>query len=158
VPMVGGDGWESPKLIEIGGKSLEGSFYSNHYHVDDPSPAVRDFVVAYEKKYGTQPDAMAALGYDSMKFLAAAMERASSLDGPVLRDEIAKTADFHGVTGTITLGPDRNPLNKKLVVLEIKDGKLVLRATVDPAADAAAAAAPAETATAAATESAAATK
>ncbi|MCM2316043.1 MAG: ABC transporter substrate-binding protein [Thermoanaerobaculia bacterium] len=155
VPLVGGDGWESPKLIEIGGKSLEGSFYSNHYHVDDPSPAVRDFVVAYQKKYGTTPDAMAALGYDSMKFLAAAMERAPSLDGPALRDEIAKSAGFQGVTGTITLGPDRNPLNKKLVVLEIKDGKLVLRATVDPAADAAAVTAPVETATAVATETAA---
>jgi branched-chain amino acid transport system substrate-binding protein len=141
IPLVGGDGWESPKLIEIGGKALEGCFYSNHYHVDDPSPMVHEFVAAYEKKYGAKPDAMAALGYDSMKFLAAAMERAKSLDGPTLRDEIAKTAGFQGVTGTITLGPDRNPINKKLVVLEIKDGKLVLRATVDPAADAAKAAA-----------------
>ncbi|MBI2212044.1 MAG: ABC transporter substrate-binding protein [Acidobacteria bacterium] len=137
VPLVGGDGWESPKLIEIGGKALEGCFYSNHYHVDDPSPAVHQFVASYEKKYGAKPDAMAALGYDSMKFLAAAMERAANLEGPTLRDEIAKTADFQGVTGTITLGPDRNPLNKKLVVLEIKDGNLVLRATVDPAAGAA---------------------
>jgi branched-chain amino acid transport system substrate-binding protein len=141
IPLVGGDGWESPKLIEIGGKALEGCFYSNHYHVDDPSPMVHEFVAAYEKKYGAKPDAMAALGYDSMKFLAAAMERAKSLDGPTLRDEIAKTAGFQGVTGTITLGPDRNPINKKLVVLEIRDGKLVLRATVDPAADAAKAAA-----------------
>ncbi|MFA6955167.1 MAG: ABC transporter substrate-binding protein [Thermoanaerobaculia bacterium] len=150
VPLVGGDGWESPKLIEIGGKSLEGCFYSNHYHVDDPSPMVHEFVAAYEKRYGAKPDAMAALGYDSMKFLAAAMERAKSLDGPTLREEIAKTAGFQGVTGTITLGPDRNPINKKLVVLEIKDGKLVLRATVDPAAEAAkAAAAPAATQSAA---------
>lgn len=150
VPLVGGDGWESPKLIEIGGKSLEGCFYSNHYHVDDPSPAVHDFVVAYEKRYGAKPDAMAALGYDSMKFLAAAMERATSLDGPTLREEIAKTNGFQGITGTITLGRDRNPINKKLVVLEIKDGKLVLRATVDPAADAAKAAAAAPAATASA--------
>jgi len=150
IPMVGGDGWESPKLIEIGGKALEGCFYSNHYHVDDPSPMVHEFVAAYEKKYGAKPDAMAALGYDSMKFLAAAMERATSLDGPTLRGEIAKTTGFQGVTGTITLGPDRNPINKKLVVLEIKDGKLVLRATVDPAADAAkAAVAPATTESAA---------
>lgn len=149
VPLVGGDGWESPKLIEIGGKALEGCFYSNHYHVDDPAAA--SFVAAFEKKYGSKPDAMAALGYDSMKFLAAAMERAASLDGPTLREEIAKSAGFQGVTGTITLGPDRNPLMKKLVVLEIKDGKLVLRATVDPAADAAKAApaaAPASTETA----------
>jgi branched-chain amino acid transport system substrate-binding protein len=155
IPLVGGDGWESPKLIEIGGKSLEGCFYSNHYHVDDPSPAVHAFVAAYEKKFGAKPDAMAALGYDSMKFLAAAMERASALDGPTLREEIAKTTGFQGVTGTISLGADRNPINKKLVVLEIKDGNLVLRATVDPAASAA----PAPDTTAAAVpEAAAATK
>jgi branched-chain amino acid transport system substrate-binding protein len=116
---------------------------------------VHAFVAAYEKKFGAKPDAMAALGYDSMKFLAAAMERASALDGPTLREEIAKTTGFQGVTGTISLGADRNPINKKLVVLEIKDGNLVLRATVDPAASAA----PAPDTTAAAVpEAAAATK
>lgn len=134
MPLAGGDGWESPKLIEIGGKALEGCFYSNHYHVEDPSPAVRDFVQKYTERYGTAPDSLAALGYDSTKVLADAIKRAGTTDGPKLREAIAATKNFSGVTGNITLGPDRNPIGKKLVVLEIKNGQLVLKAVVDPAA------------------------
>ena len=133
-PLAGGDGWESPKLIEIGGKALEGSFYSNHYHVDDPSPAVREFVQKYEQRFGAKPDSLAALGYDSMKVLADSIKRAGTTDGPALRDAIAATKGFPGVTGVINLGPDRNPIGKKLVVLEIKDGQLTLKDVVDPMA------------------------
>jgi branched-chain amino acid transport system substrate-binding protein len=136
-PLAGGDGWESPKLIEIGGKALEGSFYSNHYHVDDPTPAVREFVQKYEQRYGAKPDSLGALGYDSMKVLADAIKRAGTTDGPALRDAIAATKGFAGVTGVINLGPDRNPIGKKLVVLEIKNGQLMLKDVVDPMAGAA---------------------
>ena len=140
MPLAGGDGWESPKLIEIGGKALEGCLYSNHYHVDDPSPAVREFVQKYEERYGAKPDSLAALGYDSAKVLADAIKRAGTTDGPKLRDAIAATKGFVGVTGTINLGADRNPIGKKLVVLEIKNGELVLKDSVDPMAGAAGAA------------------
>jgi branched-chain amino acid transport system substrate-binding protein len=145
MPLAGGDGWESPKLIEIGGKALEGCFYSNHYHVDDPSPAVREFVQKYQERFGAQPDSLAALGYDSARVLADAIKRAGTTDGPKLRDAIAATKNFSGVTGMINLGPDRNPIGKKLVVLEIKDGKLALKDTVDPAAPATASTTPAAT-------------
>lgn len=148
-PLAGGDGWESPKLIEIGGKALEGSFYSNHYHVDDPSPAVKDFVAKYEARYGRKPDSLAALGYDSAKVLADAIRRAGTTDGPKLRDAIAATKNFSGVSGNITLGPDRNPIGKKLVVLEVKDGNTVLKAVVDPSQQAGAATGTAATDTAA---------
>jgi branched-chain amino acid transport system substrate-binding protein len=140
MPLAGGDGWESPKLIEIGGKALEGSFYSNHYHVDDPSPAVREFVQKYEERFGAKPDSLAALGYDSAKVLADAIKRAGTTDGEKLRDAIAATKNYPGVTGMITLGPDRDPIGKKLVVLQVKDGQLILKDTVDPMASAAPAA------------------
>jgi branched-chain amino acid transport system substrate-binding protein len=136
MPLAGGDGWESPKLIEIGGKALEGCIYSNHYHVDDPAPAVRSFVQKYQERYGAKPDSLAALAYDSALVLADAIKRAGTTDGPKLRDAIAATKDFAGVTGNITLGPDRNPIGKKLVVLEIRNGVTVLKAAVDPAAPA----------------------
>ena len=147
MPLAGGDGWESPKLIEIGGKALEGSFYSNHYHVDDPSPAVREFVQKYEARFGAKPDSLAALGYDSARVLVDAIKRAGTTEGPKLRDAIAATKDFSGVTGNITLGPDRNPIGKKLVVLQITNGQLALKDVVDPTA----ASAPAATGTAATT-------
>ncbi len=135
-PLVGGDGWESPKLIEIGGKALEGCYYSNHYFYADSAPAVRNFVEKYKQRYGVTPDALAALGYDAMRVLADAMKRAPKLDGASLRDAIAATKGFAAVTGTITLGPDRNPVGKKLVIEEIKNGQLTLKATVEPQANA----------------------
>jgi branched-chain amino acid transport system substrate-binding protein len=144
-PLAGGDGWESPKLIEIGGKALEGCFYSNHYHIDDPSPAVREFVQKYEERFGAKPDSLAALGYDSTRVLAQAIKTAGTTDGPKLRDAIAATKGFAGVTGMINLGPDRNPIGKKLAILEIKNGQLTLKATVDPMAGAAPAATATET-------------
>jgi branched-chain amino acid transport system substrate-binding protein len=133
VPLLGGDGWESPKLIEIGGKALEGCFYTNHYFYADPSPVVSGFVQKYKERYGQIPDALAALGYDDMKTLADAMKRATKLDGPSLRDAIAQTKGLVGVTGTITIGPERNAMGKKLVIEEIKNGQLTLAATIDPA-------------------------
>jgi branched-chain amino acid transport system substrate-binding protein len=158
MPLAGGDGWESPRLIEIGGAALEGSFYSNHYHVDDPSPAVREFVQKYEQRFGAKPDSLAALGYDSARVLADAIKRAGTTAGPQLRDAIAATKNFPGVTGVITLGPDRNPIGKKLVVLEIKGGQLILKDVVDPMAGSAAPAAATDTAAPATTTTAAAAR
>lgn len=146
MPMAGGDGWESPRLLETAGTALEGSFYTNHFHVDDPAAEVQEFVEKYRRRYGAQPDAVAALAYDAARLLADAIARAGSTDGVALRDAIASTADFAGVTGRITFGPERNPIGKKLVVLEIRDSKTALKAVLDPEA-----AVPAETADTAAT-------
>ena len=132
-PLLGGDGWESPKLVEIGGKALEGCFYSNHYFAGDPAPAVRDFVQKYKDRFGQTPDSLAALGYDSTKVLADSMRRAGKIEGTAIRDAIAQTQNFTGVTGMITLGPDRNPIGKKLVIVEIKGGELALKTTIEAA-------------------------
>src|SRR5437763_447027 len=143
-PLVGGDGWESPKLIEIGGKSLEGSYYSNHYFYGDPTPLVRDFVQKYKDRYGATPDALAALGYDDARVLGDALKRSAGKGGKDLRDAIAATKGFAAVTGTINIGPERNAIGKKLVIEEIKNGQLTLKATVEPSGSEAA---PAATAT-----------
>jgi branched-chain amino acid transport system substrate-binding protein len=132
VPMLGGDGWESPKLIEIGGKALEGCFYTNHYFADDPAPIVHDFVEKYKARWGAKPDALAALGYDAAKVLAESLKRSGGKGGANLRDAIGQTKNFPGVTGTITIGPDRNAVGKKLVIEEIKNGQLTLKATIEP--------------------------
>jgi len=131
VPLLGGDGWDSPKLTEIGGKDLDGSFLSNHYSVDDPSPAIQKFVSDYKARYNAVPDALAGLGYDSAMVLFDAIKRAGTTEGPKLRDAIAQTKDFQGVTGKITLDAERNA-NKPAVVLEIKDGKFLYRETISP--------------------------
>jgi branched-chain amino acid transport system substrate-binding protein len=131
VPLLGGDGWDSPKLTEIGGKDLDGSFFTNHYSVDDPSPEAQKFLSAYKAKFNTVPDALGGLGYDSAMVLFEAIKRAGTTDGKKVRDEIASTKDHNGVTGKITLDADRNA-TKPAVVLEIKDGKFLFRETINP--------------------------
>ena len=130
-PLMGGDGWDSPKLFEIGGKAIEGSYISNHYSTEDPSPTIQKFVQDYKTKYGATPDALAALGYDAAKILADAIKRAGGTEGPKLRDAIAATVDFPGVTGKITIDKTRNAV-KPAVVLKVTDGKFKYVETIAP--------------------------
>ncbi len=133
-PLLGGDGWDSPKLWEIGGEALNGCYFSNHYSTDDPSPIVQKFVQDYKKRYKNQlPDALAALAYDAAKILADAMTRAGSTDGAKVRDAIAATKDYQGVTGKITIGPDRNAV-KPAMILKVENGKYLLVETIAPEA------------------------
>ncbi|MBM4108283.1 MAG: ABC transporter substrate-binding protein [Phycisphaerae bacterium] len=131
VPLLGGDGWDSSKLAEIGGTAVEGSFYSNHYTVDDPSPVIQDFIRKYRAKFGQVPDGLAALGYDAARLLFEAMARARSLHGGHLRDAIAATREFHGVTGTISINDKRDAV-KPAVIVEMKGGQPRYVATVNP--------------------------
>ncbi len=129
--LMGGDGWDSPKLFEIGGDSLNGAYFSNHYSVDDPSAAIQKFVGEYKARYGAIPDALAALAYDAAHILVDSMKKANSTDGPKLRDAIAQTKDYSGVTGNITIDKDRNSV-KPAVVLQVKNGKLAYVETITP--------------------------
>lgn len=130
-PLAGGDGWDSPKLFEIGGDAVDGCYFSNHYTQEDPSDAVQEFIQKYQAAYGSIPDAMAALGYDSVYVLADAIRRAGTTEPEALRDAIAATSGLKGVTGTITLDENRNA-TKPAVVLKIQDGKAGYVATVNP--------------------------
>ena len=121
VPMVGGDGWDSPTVIQIGGKSVDGSYFSDHYFVGEPRPAVQKFVAEIRKRTGHDPEANAALGYDALRILADAIQRAGTLDRARIRDEIASTKSYAGVSGTITMGPDRDPI-KPVAMIKIDGG------------------------------------
>ncbi|MGD9764961.1 MAG: ABC transporter substrate-binding protein [Candidatus Binatia bacterium] len=123
VPLLGGDGWDSPKTVEIGGKAVEGTYITNHYSPEDQRPEVQQFIAQYQQKYGGKtPDAMAVLGYDAMRLMADAIRRAGSTAGPQIRDALAATKDFPGVSGTITIDANRNA-RKAIVVLQLRDGK-----------------------------------
>ena len=129
VPFLGSDGWDSPKLWEIGGTALNGCFFSNHYATDDPNPVVQKFVNDYKAKYGQLPDALAALAYDAARIMAASIEKAGSTDGAKIRDQIAATKDFDGVTGIITINPERNAV-KSAVIVKVENGKYLLTETI----------------------------
>ena len=123
-PLLGGDGWESPKLLEIGGPALEGAYYVNHYSPEAPIPVVQDFVAKYRAKYSEEPDSIAALAYDSANLLAHAMAEAPSLKGSDIRDSIAAVKEFPGVCGKITFDANRTPV-KAATILKVTGGKIV---------------------------------
>jgi branched-chain amino acid transport system substrate-binding protein len=131
VPLLGGDGWDSAKLHELGGSAIIGSYFSNHYSSDDPAPHVREFMAAYKQKYGSVADALAALGYDAAQVALDAMKRAPDLSGPALRDAIAETKGFKGVAGDITLNEKRDAV-KPAVVLKVGANKSEYVTTVHP--------------------------
>lgn len=121
VKLLGGDGWDSSKLAEIGGPAIEGAYYSNHYAPEEQRPEVQTFVKTYQDRFGQVPDGLAALGYDATKVLFDAMKRSPSLGGKDLAKAIAETKDFPGVTGRITIDENRNA-QKPAVVVEMKGG------------------------------------
>ena len=131
VPLLGGDGWESGKLIELGGPALEGSYYSNHYSVDNPDPRVRAFIARYQQVHGAVPDSVAALAYDAARLAIDAMTRAPNLSGPAVRDALAATHDFPGVAGTINLDAHRDAV-KQAVILKVENGQTRFVTTIEP--------------------------
>ena len=131
-PFVGGDGWDSPKLAEIGGAdALNNTYFTNHYSVEDNSPKSKAFLDAFKKEYGEVPDAMAVLGYDAAYTLVDAIKRANSTESDKIREALANTKDFQGVTGALTLNATHDAV-KSAVIIEMKNGKQVYRETVKP--------------------------
>jgi len=131
IPLLGGDGWDSPKLGEIAGKALDNSYFSNHYSSENQAPNIQNFISKYKSKFGAIPDGMAAMGYDAAKVLADAAKRAKSASAADLRDALAATRDYHGVTGTITIDQQRNAV-KSAVVLKVENGAFKYQTTVNP--------------------------
>jgi branched-chain amino acid transport system substrate-binding protein len=131
IPLMGGDGWDAPDLFTIGGPALEGSYFSNHFAPDAATPKAQKFVADFKKKYGIEPTGLGALGYDAAAVLFAAMERAKSVDGQAIRDSLAQTKDFEGVTGKITMDKNRDA-HKSAVVIKIEGGKGKYESTVEP--------------------------
>jgi len=132
VPLLGGDGWDSADLVNIAGaKALNNTFFTNHYSPQDNDPKVVKFVQAYKAAYKTTPDAFAALGYDSAYLVADAIKRAGSTDGVKIKDALAATTNFTGVTGTFSMDQYHNPV-KSAVLIEMVDGKQVVRTKIKP--------------------------
>ena len=131
-PLLGTDGWDSPKLVEIAGAaSLNNGFFSNHYSPEDKDPKVVKFVEAYKKEYNQTPDALAALGYDAAYLLADAIKRAGAADPIKIKDALAATKNLQLVSGVITLDEKHDPV-KSAVIIEMKDGKQVFKEKVNP--------------------------
>ena len=131
-PILGADGFDSPVLLELAGEeALNDVYFSNHYSSLDQDPMVQDFIAAFKEKYGSDPNAFHALGYDLGKFIADAVERAGSTDPAAIKDALAGTTNFVGVTGTFSMGEDHNPI-KSIVVIGLENGVQATSVKVDP--------------------------
>jgi branched-chain amino acid transport system substrate-binding protein len=132
VPLLGADGWDAPELWELGGDALNDSYISNHYSADDPAENIQTFTRDYRQRYrNLTPDAHAALAYDALRFLADAMRRAGTTEGPKLRNALAETKDFNGITGMISMDRDRNAV-KSAVILKLLDTRYIYQETIQP--------------------------
>ncbi len=131
VPLLGGDGWDSSKLFEIGQEAINGSYFSNHYTNESQEPMVLEFIKKFKEKFNEIPDGLAAMGYDAAKVLIAAIQNAKEITPQMIRDEIAKTRDFQMVTGKITLDEHRNAV-KSAVVVKVDGVNFRYVTTVNP--------------------------
>ena len=132
ITIIGGDGWEAPQLTELGGKAVENTYYSTGFSADNAAPEVRQFVQRFRARWNNEtPEALSALGYDAMMLYTDAIKRAGTTDSPALRDAIAATRDFPGVTGRTTIDDQRNS-SKPAVILRVKNGRTEFVSAVAP--------------------------
>lgn len=133
VPLMGADGWDSPTLVELaGGDALNKTYITNHYSSEDPDEKIQKFVEAFKSENGdVAPNAFNALGYDTVYYLADAIERADELSGEAIKNALAETKDLSLVTGTFSVDENHNPV-KSATVLEFVDGAQVFNSKIDP--------------------------
>lgn len=126
VPIVGGDGMADSKLVQIAGpKNATKIFYTTPFstRVASQDPVASKFMKAFKARYHTEAPAFAALAYDSVYMVKAAIENEKSDDSTKIAEGLAKLKNFKGVTGKITIDKQHNP-EKPIVTEEITNGKI----------------------------------
>ena len=128
--LMGGDGWDSPELVKIGGDAVEGAFFVNHYSPNDTDEAVQEFVNSYKDKYGQTPDAFAALSYSTLQLFEEAITKAGSIDGEAVKEAL-KNIEANTISGNIKFDENRNP-QKSVSIIKIENGEAKLETKVNP--------------------------
>jgi branched-chain amino acid transport system substrate-binding protein len=130
-PFLGGDGWSSAELLRQCGQDCEGYYFSAHFAADQAGPEAKKFIAAYTAMFGAAPDDVAALTYDTVQLLFAALQGAAKVDRQAVRDALARVS-IQGVTGPIRFQTGTGDPVKSAVILQIKNGKFVWFANVKP--------------------------
>ena len=133
-PIVGGDGYDTPLLLSVGGAAANNVYFTTHAFMSEGSTeGIVKFYKAYQAAYNTVPEnAFAALGYDTVGLVADAITRAGTADPAKIRDALAATQGYAGITGSISFGADSRVPNKTVSIIGVKDGKLYLAGEVTP--------------------------
>jgi len=131
VPLFGGDGWSDPALFRLGGPAVEGCYVTDHYSAENQDPAVQKFVTTYQQRFGERPSGLSACAYDAMKILCDAIGRAGNTTPQGIRDALAATQNFPGVTGSITINAEHNAV-KPATVVQVQNGEFRYVSTIAP--------------------------
>ncbi len=121
--FLGGDGWDSPAMLEIAGKEIAGSYFVNHYSADDPRPEVQNWVKKYEARYGQKPDALATLGYDAALLLIAALRNAPNAKPDEIQQALSQIKDYPCVSGAISFDEFGNPIKLAVIIQWTETGQ-----------------------------------
>jgi ABC-type branched-subunit amino acid transport system substrate-binding protein len=128
VKLLGSNGWNSPKLIAMAGKYVEGSVFTDGFFAGSRREATSQFVNNFRNLYGAEPGIIEAQAYDAVKMMIEAVKKSQKPEVGSQRDEVldnlAHLKDFPGATGNITFDSNREAV-KALFILEIKNGKIV---------------------------------
>ncbi len=121
-PILGPDGFGNEIIYDLAGEAnMTNVFYTSHFAVESEDPKIQEFVSSYREKFDVEPDMFTGLAYDSVQIVKEAIERAGSTDPVAVNEEIAKTENFEGVTGTFSFDENHNPV-KSVSIIEIQDG------------------------------------
>lgn len=132
VPVLGGDGYDSPDILDLAGaEALNDVYYSNHYSPMDTAEDVVAFRETFKEKFNREPGAFHAMGYDLGYFFADAVERAGEATPEKIRDAMAATVDFAGITGSFSFDEFNNPI-KAVTILELVDGQPTFLKKLEP--------------------------
>lgn len=129
--LMGGDGWDSPKLSEIGKDAINGGYFSNHYSTESTDPAAVDFMNKFKAKYNKAPDGLSSVAYDATRMLLKAMENTTEVTATSVRDQLAAIKEFVGATGKISIDGNRNAV-KSAVVVQVQGADNKYVTTVNP--------------------------
>ncbi len=121
-PLVGGDGWDSPDLIKIGGSAIIGNYFTNHYSPERKDKVAEAFIAKYKQKHGAVPDALAALAYDATMIYLQSLDKAQKATPDDVMKVLTDLKDFKGVTGTISFDKNGDPVKSAVILKVEKDG------------------------------------
>jgi len=130
-PMLGSDGWEAPELLEVAGRTAEGSYFPVHFSPENTDPLVAGFLDRFRRRFGKPPTGVSALAFDTLQLIADALRRAGSAEPPAIRAALASTREFQGITGRISMDSGRNA-RKPAVIIGVRDGAFRFLRVVDP--------------------------
>lgn len=133
LPFIGTDGWDSTDFLKVGGTAVDNTYFFSHFSPENRTPGADQFTASYTARFNAPPPPLAALNYDAVMLAADAMKRAGSLERNAIRDALAGTSDFPGVTGRIAFDQQRNP-RKSGLILRVDGGKFTYLETIEPPA------------------------